>query len=343
MKSNRQIAMLGLLITVLSFILFVNLARQNSRLEAAFELDLKDAVSLVQRNAKFVKVGLRGSGGQNRSLHLAEAPKNSTKIIASTLTANSKREAMPITEHDDISAHEQGQQGQRGSVLSWTKGMRHGLRLAQYELQMAMLQATTTVGPGVTTTAGAMQTTAGPFMWLVILLSICCVGMCLCCCCIALKPKEPVGGKLETSASAQTVWRSCFLPMEFEKWDDACEKIADIDGGFKKGGTFTLVGKDGDNLKWTITDMVQDRNVTMHGEGMGGLLKSTWIMRTEPTKDGGCIMVHEVSLYGAIGPFLQFFAQGVMQEGSLSCLKNMKGIAEADNSYSGPPASWVMM
>ena len=128
-----------------------------------------------------------------------------------------------------------------------------------------------------------------------------------------------------TSASAQTVWETCLLPMQWERWDESCKEITNAEGGLVPGGTFTYVSKAVHRQPirmtvFTIIEFQPRRRILMSCAG------SRWAITTTPQASGGCIMTQELTYTGCLGRYMMccFKGKQVKRQLKVFCLDRLQ-------------------
>jgi uncharacterized protein YndB with AHSA1/START domain len=138
---------------------------------------------------------------------------------------------------------------------------------------------------------------------------------------------------VETSASADDVWRHWSDMERWPQWNDGIRAI-EVDGLFAVGTTFRMTSPDGDQVQLRLTDVVPGRAFT--DEMDGGDFQVRTLHQVEPLAGGYTRVTYRTDIVGAaadqVGPELGPAITADFPE----VLASLVALAEANAEAKGP-------
>ncbi len=74
------------------------------------------------------------------------------------------------------------------------------------------------------------------------------------------------------SATPETIWETCFVPMKWEEWDPDLNEVKEASGGCEDGTTCIFAMKDGNDIPITLSNVVANKSLTFSGGMLGGMI-----------------------------------------------------------------------
>jgi hypothetical protein len=135
----------------------------------------------------------------------------------------------------------------------------------------------------------------------------------------------------DVKASAATIWKTCIADMKWEKWDEDVERIENIQGGLKEGGSFTFVMKDGPITKIPVLlcDVKENERFSYSGGVVGGLIKVWGSVQITQNEDKTSRIKYSFSLSGVLGSVSMWRNPVPVVHGTETGLANLVRLSEA--------------
>jgi hypothetical protein len=139
------------------------------------------------------------------------------------------------------------------------------------------------------------------------------------------------------AADAETIWKTCFASLEFDKWDPDLKEISNKSSDECKDGTkLTFVMKDGNELPMTLSNVKENKSMTFAGGVLMNAMfgKGTFIL-TPDDEDGSKTKVeYTFELSGCLGAILSMVNKAAVIGGTEHGLENVKRMSEKAMSES---------
>lgn len=138
------------------------------------------------------------------------------------------------------------------------------------------------------------------------------------------------------AANAETIWKTCFASLEFEKWDPDLIEISNKSSDECKDGTeMTFVMKDGNVLLIKLSNVKENESLTFGGGVMMGAVFGEGVFILTPDEDDSKTKVeYSFELRGCLGAILAMVNKAGLIEGTEHGLENIKQMSEKAMSES---------
>eukprot|EP00533_Pseudo-nitzschia_delicatissima_P014687 CAMPEP_0197283926 /NCGR_PEP_ID=MMETSP1432-20130617/25180_1 /TAXON_ID=44447 /ORGANISM="Pseudo-nitzschia delicatissima, Strain UNC1205" /LENGTH=146 /DNA_ID=CAMNT_0042750925 /DNA_START=50 /DNA_END=490 /DNA_ORIENTATION=+ len=130
------------------------------------------------------------------------------------------------------------------------------------------------------------------------------------------------------SATPETIWETCFVPMKWEEWDPDLNEVKDASGGCEDGMTCVFAMKDGNDIPITLKDVVPNKSLTFSGGMLGGAIGATGIVLITPVDATTSKIDYSFELSGCLGGIFGKLNAKAIVEGTEGGLANMVKLSE---------------
>ena len=133
-------------------------------------------------------------------------------------------------------------------------------------------------------------------------------------------------------ATAETIWKTCFVPMKWETWDPDVEKLEDVTANAKgeklyDGSKFTFVMTTGIKAPCTIT-MKEYESLIFKGAFFKGLVGFEGKILLAPVEEASTKLTYSFSLTGMLGGVMGMINKKAVVEGTEKGLENIVKLSE---------------
>ncbi len=143
----------------------------------------------------------------------------------------------------------------------------------------------------------------------------------------------PVERSATVKATPETIWKTCFEDMKWEKWDPDLVELKDTEDGCKEGATCTFSMKNGMDVPAVLSNVKENESITFTVTGLKGMLKGQGSIVISPIDDGSSSKVdYTFELSGAVGSFIDFVHHKGTIDGTEHGLENIVKLSEEAQS-----------
>ena len=133
----------------------------------------------------------------------------------------------------------------------------------------------------------------------------------------------------DVKATPETIWKTCFADIEFEKWAPDVERMANASGKCENGTTVDFIMKTGPKVvPAKLLDVEENKSLRFYGTAAYGLLTFDGFIEITPKDEETSHIKYTFSLGGILGAIVMTLKPAPAVDGTKHGLENMVKISE---------------
>ena len=134
----------------------------------------------------------------------------------------------------------------------------------------------------------------------------------------------------EVKATPETIWKTCFADMKFEKWDVDVVRLEDVSGECTNGTTFAFIMKEGpiEKIPCALSDVKENESLRFAGSVLGGMMKFDGFIEITKKDESTSNIKYTFVMNGLLGTFAMWANSKPAVHGTEKGLENMVSLSE---------------